>query len=220
MYDAFIFDMDGTLFQTEKILEASLEDTFNYLRSLQLWFTETPLEKYRQIMGVPLPTVWRTLLPDSTDQVRNDANDYFHTKLIESINANKGSLYPNVVKLLRFLKEKGCLLLIASNGQVEYLKAIVRYYQLDNWVTETFSIQQIPSQDKCDLVEAIVKKYDIRKGAVVGDRLSDIKAAKRNRLYAIGCNFYFAQAEELVHADMVVDNFEELIAHLSTSNER
>ena len=43
--------MDGTLFQTDKILELSLDDTFDHLRSLQLWDTVTPIEKYREIMG-------------------------------------------------------------------------------------------------------------------------------------------------------------------------
>lgn len=33
MIRSFIFDMDGTLFQTDKILESSLEDTFNHLKS-------------------------------------------------------------------------------------------------------------------------------------------------------------------------------------------
>lgn len=40
---AIIFDMDGTLFQTDKILELSLDDTFNHLRLLGEWDTVTPI---------------------------------------------------------------------------------------------------------------------------------------------------------------------------------
>ncbi len=36
MLQALIFDMDGTLFQTDKILELSLDDTFDHLRSLKI----------------------------------------------------------------------------------------------------------------------------------------------------------------------------------------
>jgi len=54
---ALIFDMDGTLFQTNKILEISLEDTFEHLRSQNRWNNATPLKKYQEIMGVPLPVV-------------------------------------------------------------------------------------------------------------------------------------------------------------------
>ena len=63
----------------------------------------------------------------------------------------------------------------------EYLRAIVTYYALDKWVTETFSIEQIQSLNKGDLVKSIMNKYDIKEAAVVGDRLSDIKCSERQQ---------------------------------------
>lgn len=77
MLQALIFDMDGTLFQTDKILELSLDDTFNHLRSLQLWDVETPIDKYREIMGVPLPKVWEALLPDHSNEVKTNRCLFF-----------------------------------------------------------------------------------------------------------------------------------------------
>ncbi|MGE6363596.1 HAD family hydrolase [Bacillus paramycoides] len=210
MLQALIFDMDGTLFQTDKILELSLDDTFNHLRSLQLWDAETPIDKYREIMGVPLPKVWKTLLPDHSNEVRKQTDAYFLERLIENIRSGKGALYPNVKEVFSFIKENNCSIYIASNGLTEYLQAIVSYYHLDQWVTETFSIEQIQSLNKGDLVKNILKKYDIKEAAVVGDRLSDINAAKDNGLIAIGCNFDFAQEDELAHADLVIDDLMEL----------
>lgn len=210
MQKALIFDMDGTLFQTDRILDLSLDDTFNYLRTQGKWEGETPIEKYREIMGVPLPKVWETLLPDHSIDVRKQTDVYFLERLIENINNGKGALYPHVKEVFSYLKKNNWSIFIASNGLKEYLKAIVRYYHLDNWVTETFSIQQIKSLNKSDLVQDIVKKYGITNAAVVGDRLSDIKAAKDNGLVAIGCNFDFAQEDELAKADFVIDDLIEL----------
>ncbi|MVO98282.1 HAD hydrolase-like protein [Paenibacillus sp. N10] len=215
MLQSIIFDMDGTLFQTDKILEVSLEDTFNYLRSLNSWNSETPIDKYREIMGVPLPKVWETLLPDHTIEIRQQTDAYFLNRLITNIKSGKGALYPHVKEIFSYLKENRCSIYIASNGLTEYLKAIVNYYNLDNWVTETFSIQQIQSLNKSDLVQSIIKKYDITHAAVVGDRLSDIHAAKDNGLVAIGCRFDFAQEEELSQADIVIDDLMELQAIVS-----
>lgn len=45
---------------------------------------------------------------------------------------------------------------------------------------------------------------------MVGDRLSDINAAKNNHLIAVGCNFDFAQEHELAQADIVIDDLIEL----------
>ncbi|PGE94835.1 nucleosidase [Bacillus pseudomycoides] len=210
MLQSLIFDMDGTLFQTEKILELSLNDTFNHLRSLNLWDTVTPINKYREIMGVPLPKVWEALLPNHSNEVREQTDAYFLERLVENIRSGKGALYPNVKEVFRYLKENNCSIYIASNGLTEYSQAIVSYYNLDNWVTETFSIQQIRTLDKGDLVKTIIKKYDIKKAAVVGDRLSDINAAKDNGLIAIGCNFDFAQEDELAQADLVINDLMEL----------
>ncbi|UYX55140.1 HAD hydrolase-like protein [Bacillus thuringiensis] len=210
MLQALIFDMDGTLFQTDKILELSLDDTFDHLRSLQLWDAETPIDKYREIMGAPLPKVWETLLPNHSNEVRKQIDAYFLERLIENIKSGKGALYPNVKEVFNYLKEIGCSIYIASNGLTDYLKAIVSHYDLEQWVTETFSIEQISSLNKGDLVKNILKKYDLKGAAVVGDRLSDINAAKDNGLIAIGCNFDFAQEDELAHADLVIDDLMEL----------
>lgn len=207
---ALIFDMDGTLFQTNKILEISLEDTFDNLRSQNRWNKETPLKKYQEIMGVPLPVVWQTLLPDATNEWRESANAFFHERLIANINEGKGALYPNTKELFRYLKSNDHSLFIASNGQTEYLKAIVSYYNLNQWVTETFSIQQIHTQNKTDLVTEIINLHGITKGVVIGDRLSDIQAAKQNNLHSIGCRFDFSQENELAQADFVIDDLMEI----------
>jgi len=210
MLQSLIFDMDGTLFQTDKILELSLDDTFSHLRSLNKWAAETPINKYREIMGVPLPKVWEVLLPNHSNEEREQTDAYFLKSLVENINSGKGALYPNVKELFSYLKANNCSIYIASNGLTEYLKAIVSYYNLDNWVTETFSIQQIQTLDKGDLVKAILTQYNIKKAAIVGDRLSDINAAKDNGLIAIGCNFDFAQEDELAQADLVIEDLFEL----------
>ncbi|WP_085507190.1 HAD family hydrolase [Thalassobacillus devorans] len=210
MAQSLIFDMDGTLFQTDKILELSLDDAFSRLQSLNKWDEETPIDKYRKIMGVPLPKVWEALLPNHSLEEREQTDAYFLERLMENIRSGKGALYPNVKEVFSYLKENECSIYIASNGLTEYLKAIVSYYHLDEWVTETFSIQQIKSLNKSDLVQNIIKKYNITNGAVVGDRLSDINAAKDNGLVSIGCNFDFAREDELSQADIVIDDLTEL----------
>jgi phosphoglycolate phosphatase-like HAD superfamily hydrolase len=119
-------------------------------------------------------------------------------------------MYPNVREVFNYLKEINCSIFIASNGLSDYLNAIVRFYELDKWVTETFSIQQINSLNKSDLVQLILKKYNITNAVVVGDRLSDINAAKDNGLISIGCRFDFARDDELSQADIVIDDLVQL----------
>ncbi|MCZ0874922.1 HAD hydrolase-like protein [Peribacillus sp. AS_2] len=210
MSKAIIFDMDGTLFQTNLILEPALEATFEVLRKENLWDKKTPIEQYRGIMGVPLPVVWETLCPNHSLEIRVKSNEIFHKKLIELIQAQKGALYAGVESTLNELSKKYPLF-IASNGQIEYLQAIVETYNLDRFIQDTYSIQLIKFGNKSDLVQMVKNKNQIEKGYVVGDRSSDISAAKDNELIAVGVNFDFAQEDELKQADFVVNNFKEIL---------
>lgn len=131
MNPSVIFDMDGTLFQTDKILERSLDNTFDHLRSIDKWDGPTPIDTYRKIMGVPLPKVWETLLPNHSEAIRKQTDAYFLSTLITNIHNGEGALYPNVQELFRYLKEHDYSIYIASNGLIDYLASIVQYYQLD-----------------------------------------------------------------------------------------
>ncbi len=137
-------------------------------------------------------------------RIREKIDAYFLERSIANINQGKGALYPHVEEIFSYLRDNNYSIFIASNGLIEYLKAIVSFYQLDRWVTETFSIQQIHTLNKGDLVNTILKKYGIQQAAV------DINAAKDNGLMAIGCHFDFAQEEELAQADFVIHDLIEL----------
>ena len=211
MKHAVIFDMDGTLFRTDLILELALDETFDYLRSEEKWIGPTPIGQYRNIMGVPLPVVWKTLLPQYEEQTREEVDAYFLTRLIKNIENGNGALYPGVLELFERLNQLNHPILIASNGLVDYLQAFVTHYELDRWITATYSIQQIDTLDKADLVAEIVNNYELQGGFVVGDRLSDISAARANGLISIGCRFDFAQEAELKEADYIVNHLSEVL---------
>lgn len=211
MKHAVIFDMDGTLFRTDLILELALDETFDYLRQNGEWTESTPIDEYRNIMGVPLPVVWNTLLPQYDEQAREEVDAYFLKRLIKNIQNGNGALYTGVLELFEQLNLRGYPVFIASNGLVAYLQAIVTHYGLDRWITETYSIQQIDTLNKGDLVAEIVKKYELQDGFVVGDRLSDIMAARANGLISIGCRFDFAQEVELKEADYVVNHLSDIL---------
>lgn len=210
MNKAIIFDMDGTLFQTNLILEPALDATFNVLRKEKRWNLKTPIEQYRKIMGVPLPVVWKTLLPNHSIEIRKKSNEIFHKQLIKLIKSQKGALYPDVEFTLNELSKKYPLFIV-SNGQIEYLQTIIETYNLQRFIEHTYSIQLIESGHKSDLVQVVKKENQIQEGYVVGDRSSDISAAKDNDLTAIGVNFDFAQEDDLKQADYVVNHFKEIL---------
>ena len=214
MKAAMIFDMDGTLFQTNRILEASLQDTFQLLRDVDMWKGDPPLEAYNEMMGVPLSVVWKTLLPHHPTHVHGKVNEVFHDKLIQNILRGMGALYPHTEELLSYLFERGYPIFVASNGYPHYLKTIIEYYKLDRWISSYYSIQDIDSEDKGELIRKVKEDHDLTHGVVIGDRRSDFKGAEANHFLSIGCAFDFSQEKELLDADIVVDDLLEIREYL------
>ena len=211
MKQAYIFDMDGTLFQTNRILGHALDDAFTFLREQGRWSGETPLAKYQSIMGVPLPEVWRTLLPTHTDDERTVVDQIFQDALITHIKQGHGALYPGAEATLMALKAADHPLYIASNGWNNYLAAIVTYYELDRWLDGVYSIEEVASLQKSDLVRHILSNHQLTQATVVGDRISDFMAARTNQLPAIGCRFDFSNEAELAEADYIVSDLRDIL---------
>lgn len=210
MSHAILFDMDGTLFRTDLILEPALDRTFTSLRQQQLWDGPTPIETYRNIMGVPLPVVWQTLCPDHPPEVHEKSNALFQQALITLIAEGRGGLYDGVVPTLSKLSETYPLYIV-SNGQTAYLQAIVSYYGLERYIKQTYSIDLVASGNKSELARLALRENQHTSGFVVGDRASDIRAAHENGLTALGVRFDFALEEELAKADVVIEEFESLL---------
>lgn len=211
MKKAIIFDMDGTIFQTNLILEEALEATFEKLRAQKLWKGATPIDTYRQIMGVPLQVVWQTLCPEHSEEVREQSNAWFHEQLVRLIRHKRGALYEGVEQTLSKLTVNHPIY-IASNGQTPYLQAIFETYEMQQWVIKFYSIDEIESGNKSKLVQRVIDENQLETGFVIGDRLSDFVAAKDNGFQSIGVRFDFAQEDELEKADVVVNYFEDILA--------
>lgn len=212
---AVIFDMDGTLFQTNKILGSSLEKTFEVLRSEGHWQGEAPLVIYQKIMGVPLKVVWETLLPNHAELIRNQADKLFLECLNQEIKEGKGQLYPNVIETLSLFKQQGIPIFVASNGLEKYLEEICAYFNLHEYFADIYSVERSLIGSKTDLVHMLLKDHNIEEAVLVGDRKSDIEAAKENGLVAVGCHFGFAAVNELADADFLITDFLELQAFVS-----
>lgn len=210
MTRAILFDMDGTLFRTDLILEPALDRTFTSLRQRALWDGPTPIETYRNIMGVPLPVVWQTLCPEHSPEVHEETNAFFQQALIDLIKGGHGDLYEGVLPTLATLS-KAIPLYIVSNGQTAYLQAIVSHYGLDQYIKQIYSINLVASGNKSELARLALTENQHTSGFVVGDRASDIRAAYENGLRAVGVRFDFAQEEELMMADVVIEEFGDLV---------
>ena len=210
MKKAVIFDMDGTLLRTELILEESLHQTLLELDKYRITYIEQPMKKYNEIMGVPLDEVWKELLLNPAEDNRVLANEIFQNALIECIESGNSRLYDDVEKTLGYIQSMGYTIFIASNGDEKYLSAIYKHHELDQFIENVYSINEVETNDKTNLIKHIIEVEDVEPEYIVGDRLSDFTAGRENGIDVIGCKFHFSKDEELSEADYIVESLSQL----------
>lgn len=210
---AFIFDMDGTLFETETILVGVHERIFRTLREEGL-YTEPapPIDKLLGCLGMLLEDIWQILIPASTEAARERADTLMLQYEIEALEAGEGRLYDHVESTLEQLKARGCKLFVASNGLERYVKEIARYKGISKLFDGLYSAGEYKTASKNDLVARLMKDHSIESGWMVGDRSSDVEAGKSNGLAVVGCAYAaYGRKEELNGADKLITDFRELL---------
>lgn len=214
--EAVIFDMDGTLFQTESLLAHVHPRLFAALKEEGLYTGETPpVEKLIGCLGMLLEEIWQIVMPDASEAARRRADELMLQYELEELEAGNGSMYPQVAETLRELKARGIKLFVASNGLEAYVKGIVRIKGLGSLFDGLYSAGEYETASKVDLVALLLARHGIRQGWMVGDRSSDVEAGKDNGLAVVGCDYAgFGGDAELAGADVCISHFGQLLALL------
>lgn len=212
---AVLFDMDGTLLQTEKLSTPAFRRTFEKLRDRGLWDGPMPNEsEITNVLGMTIDQVWKKLLPGASEAAIEAADTYLLENEIQLIRERVTDLYPGVIQTLQELHDRGIPLFIASNGQEDYIDALCDEYGLRPLMTDLYSAGRFRTRSKNDLVAKLLADYQVETAVMVGDRHSDVEAGKKNGLFTIGCDFGFANPGELDQADVVITKFPHLLDHL------
>jgi len=210
-YESIIFDLDGTLFQTDKLVIPAFQKTFEQLKMEGYEISYMPDEReLLSVIGLTLDDVWQNLLPDVSKENYIKANNFLLENELSGVRAGYGALYPNVTDTLIELKNRGYRLFIASNGLKEYVYGITEEFRIDHYFDAIYSAGEFNTATKKELVHKLVTEFEIKDGIMVGDRSSDVEAGKNNNLFVVGCSFGFSTEKELESADKIIESIEQI----------
>ncbi|SFE51312.1 Phosphoglycolate phosphatase, HAD superfamily [Paenibacillus algorifonticola] len=215
--EAVIFDMDGTLFETDTLLVSVHERLFQTLREEGLYNQPTPpIERLLSCLGMLLEDIWRKVMPDGSDAAHRRADELMLRYELEQLEAGEGRLYPQAEEMLKKLKEHGIKLFVASNGLEEYVRGVARYKGIYDLFDGLYSAGEYQTATKVDLVAQLLKDHQIATAWMVGDRSSDVEAGKANGLKVIGCAYAsYGRDTELAGADVLIAKLPEIVELLA-----
>ena len=199
-----IFDVDGTLTSTNKLIFAS----FNHVSKKYLNKTYTDAELI-SLFGPTEDVILKEWCGDNYENARKDYYDYY------SDNHSMADLYPGIIDILKFLKKKNILLSIYTGKGKEAatitLKKLNIYNYFDMIITGDDVKEHKPSPEG---ITVFLEKFGIEKSRalIIGDAPTDIKAARaagikcasviwdsyaKEKVLALGSEYVFETVSEL-----------------------
>jgi phosphoglycolate phosphatase len=187
---AIAWDIDGTLFSSEDILldiYIKSIDVFNQKKNTKI--TIPSKDRLFQEVGKPVKTIFRNLLPELSEDDRDEISNSVLQLLCEDVKLGKGHVYEGVPSTLQELHTRGYQFVAASNGRFAYVNEVIERIQCKELFKPIRTLNPPQIKDKNELLDSLLKEHQWKPEEVlmVGDRLSDFDASRY-----VGCPFAFA----------------------------
>ena len=207
------FDMDGTLFDCgEIIVEAYGRAVVVFAKKTGINLKVPTSEQFRSFLGMTADHFFKGLFPELDSKYYGEIDRLCTAELSRDVSQKKGILYDGVHELFEKLYNDDWKILIASNGQFLYLTTILETYDLAQYLAHTVIVVNYRGiNTKSDILAEYIRALNIKDHFVmVGDRASDLKAARDNNAFFIVCSFGHADEGEIATADAMVHSMKEI----------
>ena len=192
-YQNVIFDLDGTLTQSEEGIFTGIERT---LRCMGWPVPEK--EQLRRFIGPPLYWSFHYGLGMSVEEAEKAQRIYRAYYRSEGWKRNRA--YPGIPRLLRSLKEAGIRSFVATGKPKHSAEDVCQYFGLSPYLSGIVGpTDDDRTADKAGFLSDILEKAG-RNTVMVGDRHYDADAARECGIPCIGVTFGYGSEEELKNA--------------------
>jgi len=206
------FDIDGTIYDAGDIIEESFRRGIESIS--EKWkgkHLHVPTrEEITVTLGYPLNEISMMLFPYLEEQERKELSLLWTVNLVEMIKEKKGSLIDGVEETIKELNSMNYNMLVASNGARDYVEAILETYDLKRFFSEPFIYSEGVVKNKTDIIDLYLKMNPGRELIMIGDRYTDLAAARENGIPFIGCAFGHAGADEIEGEKYIVNDFRDI----------
>lgn len=177
-YDAWIFDLDGTLVdshqQIQFLLASSIHRHLGY---------EPDHETLESLIGLSLDQILVSLAIPENSRAKIKAT--FREDLVEEVKLGN-KLFDGVFEFLCTLKRDSIKVGIATNKSDAIAKLVVENSQMQGLVDSIVGSATLPPKPAPDILQRCVRELGGTKHLMIGDRKEDLFAAQSAELDFIG----------------------------------
>jgi HAD superfamily hydrolase (TIGR01509 family) len=217
MIGAVLFDVDGTLIDSNDLHAAAWREAFSHFG------VDIPFDEVKQQIGKGGDNLIPTLLPEELVEEKQDEIDDFRSELFKRDYLPRAVPFPDVRALMERLYGDGKKIVLASSAkgpEVDYHLELIGAHDLVSSTTSADDVEHSkPCPDIFAAALAKVKPLGPDEVVVVGDSPYDIEAAKKLGIRTIGFRSGGFADEVLLEAgaDALYDGAGDLLRNYETS---
>lgn len=203
---AVIFDLDGTLLNTDLLIHESFEHVFNkYKPGYQLSH-----EEHLSFLEPTLKDTFERYFPISMiDELIDYYCEFNHTH-----HADYVTIYPTVKETLRYLKDHDYSLNVVTTKRTDAAYIGLDLFDLRLYFDIVLGMDQVRNvKPDPEGILRVMDETGCKKAIYIGDNTSDILAGQNAGVYTVGVKWSpkGTQDMERLHPDLMIDQMDEII---------
>jgi pyrophosphatase PpaX len=211
-YKCIIFDMDGTLTQTNQLIF----DAFNLVAEKYLHTRLTPGEIIAFFGPPEREAVQKMIGPEHIDEAMVEYYRFYHDR-----HNSLASLYPGIIDILRFLHSKDVLVALFTGKGRRTTDITLEQFEIERYFDLTITGDDVEEfKPSGEGIRTILTRFDLMPEDVlmVGDAVVDVLAAREvgADVASVVWDSYGKHEVMQLNADFVFDNVGALDTWLHT----
>ncbi|WP_216827351.1 HAD family hydrolase [Alkalihalobacterium elongatum] len=197
-YKVILFDLDGTLSDPKEGITKSVQYALK-----RMGIDEPNINNLECFIGPPLQVSFAEYYNFDDNQI-NIAIDLYRERFKEK-GMYENELYPNISSLLKTIKEKGLILVVATSKPTVFAEQILKFFNIDQYFELIVGSNLDGTRaSKTEIIQYILEKYneyELNEFIMIGDRKHDIIGANNTGINSIGVTYGYGSVTEINDAN-------------------
>ena len=210
MYEFVLFDLDGTLTESGQGIVNSVVYALE-----KMGIKENDKAKLEKFVGPPLLDSFMKYY-DFTEEEAKQAIIFYREYFTEE-GIYEAPLYEGIETTLKYLKDSGKTLYVATSKPEVYARRILQHLQVENYFADIVGSNLDGTKvNKDEIISFLLEKNGITdksKVLMVGDREHDIFGAKKVGVDSVGVLYGYGDYQELesAGATYIVEKMDDIV---------
>jgi len=204
---AYIFDLDGTLFDSRHQIFRALNEV-----RCSAGFQTLEEEKVNELIGLPGSQLFSDIQASASDIAA--LLQEFREKLRVEIET-ENPMFPYAAEFIKKVSSKMYKVGIATSKPTALAEEVVKNSDINKFVNHIQGTDQFPAKPNPEVILKCMDKLQLKRAFMFGDRTEDMAAAKAAKVIGVGISQTVHSHVELkaAGASIVFSNFKEAMTH-------